>query len=131
MSAPALASASAMPRPMPREAPVTSAVRPARLISAMSLSLLHQFGLDFGHIAARGVAPFGRRLAVEDMAARVEDRDRGRALDFPEAEARRDFRVPAAPDLRHADIDKDDMVAGGEGGGEVGAGDRIGETGAG
>src|SRR3990167_1034193 len=129
MSAPASASPSAMPRPMPRDAPVTSATRPARFISAMSLSLVHQFIIDVVVAAAGGVAPFGRGLAVEDGALRIDDRDGRRPLD-PKAEAFRNLGIPAeAADMRHADVGVDDFVTRADGGEAVG-GDEVGEPGA-
>src|SRR3546814_10514211 len=71
-----------LPRPMPREAPVTSAVRPARRMSVILFSLFHQFIVDFVGAAAGGVAPLRCRLAVEDAAVRIEDRDRRGALNL-------------------------------------------------
>src|SRR3989344_3845015 len=105
-----------MPRPMPRDAPVTSATRPARFISAMSLSLSHQFIIYRVVAAAGGIAPFGRGLAVEDGVVRIDDRNGRRSLD-PEAEAFRNLGIPAeAADMRHTDVGVDDLVAGADGG---------------
>src|SRR3546814_20039948 len=84
-------------------------------MSVILFSLFHQFIVDFVGAAAGGVAPLRCRLAVEDAAVRIEDRDRRGALDL-ETKAFRYLGMANEIDVRHADVGIDEDVAVADGG---------------